>query len=306
MAAYDVLISGCYPGHESKGAGLQRQGAPRHAPGCSLDVFGKPSNGLQVVTSQQTFQTGQASLTVSTAQVPTSGSLLIELASPTTAAAGYDGVAGLDTFQLVAKDWVGLQGQQLQYEFRYTQVLHPSNCTLAFYRDLARHLLQRKSVYNSTASTCAAEAYVMWTGRLGLDNGSPAKSARPFCCVSTGSSNCTAQELNGSTSPEQPLASPTVSNSISTQLPAGQVTVVLYARYFDSAATSPLGLPAGARLQSPALNIQPLLDPQAGRRRLLQGSTGPACTQHLESDVVTERSHPGSWLLSPQQAHSLC
>ena len=85
-----------------------------------MDVCKKPSNGLQVVTSQQTFQTGQASLTVSTAPVPTSGSLLIELAAPTTAAAGYEGVAGLDTFQLVAKDWVGLQGRQLQ------RVLHRS------------------------------------------------------------------------------------------------------------------------------------------------------------------------------------
>ena len=110
---------------------LERQGAPRRAPACSLDVSEKPLNGLQVVTSQQTFQTGQASLTVSTAPVPTSGSLLIELASTTTAVAGYDGVAGLDTFQLVAKDWVGLQGQQLQYEFRYTQVRHPGNCILA-------------------------------------------------------------------------------------------------------------------------------------------------------------------------------
>ena len=121
-----------------------------------------------MVTSQQTFQTGQASLTVSTAPVPTSGSLLIELASPTTAAAGYDGVAGLDTFQLVAKDWVGLQGQQLQYEFRYTQVTRPSSCMLASVRDLATQLLRCKSAHFLRHQVCGRSLYhahwAAWAG----------------------------------------------------------------------------------------------------------------------------------------------
>ena len=33
----------------------------------------------------------------------------------------------------------------------------------------------------------------------------------------------------------------------------------MYVRYADSASTSPLGLPAGARLQAPVLQMQPLL-----------------------------------------------
>lgn len=68
------------------------------------------------------FMTGQASLTVTTASVPTSGSLTVQLTAATTAAAGYDGVAGLDSFRIVAGDWVATQGRQLQYEFRYMQV----------------------------------------------------------------------------------------------------------------------------------------------------------------------------------------
>lgn len=84
------------------------------------------------------------------------------------------------------------------------------------------------------------------------------------------------QVENGTNSPEQLLASPTVSNTISTSLPAGEVIVVLYVRYVDSAATSPLGLPAGARLQSRVLYLQPLLRASSapGKRRLL-GALGP-------------------------------
>ena len=70
-------------------------------------------------------------------------------------------------------------------------------------------------------------------------------------------------------SPEQPLAVPTISNSITTRLPAGEGLIVLYARYYDSAATSPLGFPAGARVTSQTLNIQPLTQTsQLGGRRL--------------------------------------
>ena len=85
-------------------------------------------------TSQSGFQTGQASLTIATVNVPTSGSLLVEKSgSSGTAAAGYDGVAGLDTFQLIAKDWVGSQGLQLEYEFRYMLVRTPCCYCMAAY-----------------------------------------------------------------------------------------------------------------------------------------------------------------------------
>lgn len=85
------------------------------------------------------------------------------------------------------------------------------------------------------------------------------------------------QVQNGSSGPEQLLASPAAANSMSTRLPAGEVYIVLYVRYMDSSATSPLGLPAGARLQSRALNLQPLVGavvPSSGRR-LLQGNLPP-------------------------------
>lgn len=64
---------------------------------------------------------GSASLIVKTAAVPTSGSLLVERSSQTSARGEFDGVAGLDAYRLVAKDWVGTPGRQLQFEFRYMQ-----------------------------------------------------------------------------------------------------------------------------------------------------------------------------------------
>ena len=79
------------------------------------------------------------------------------------------------------------------------------------------------------------------------------------------------QVINGSNSPEQPLATPSMANYITTRLPEGQGSVVLYVRYLDSTATSPLGIPAGARLASPILNIQPIIAanaPNLGRRLL--------------------------------------
>ena len=85
----------------------------------------------------------------------------------------------------------------------------------------------------------------------------------------------------GSLSPEQPLAVPTVSNSITTRLPAGQGIVVLYARYFDSAATSPVGLPAGARVTTGVLNIQPLVASFSATGRRLQGKSDGSLSQRL-------------------------
>ena len=84
----------------------------------------------------------------------------------------------------------------------------------------------------------------------------------------------------GQNGPEQPLAVPTISNSISTRLPAGQGIVVLYARYFDSAITSPLGLPAGARVTSEPLNIQPLINAVSATGRRLQGMLPYPETHH--------------------------
>ena len=46
--------------------------------------------------------------------------------------------------------------------------------------------------------------------------------------------------------PELPLASPSVANWMLVSLPPGNVSIIAYVRYADSAATSPLGLPAGA------------------------------------------------------------
>ena len=78
---------------------------------------------------------------------------------------------------------------------------------------------------------------------------------------------------------ELPLAAPTVANWLQVRLPPGNVSVVVYVRYADSASTSPLGLPAGARLQAPVLQMMPLLlfpaiaagpasQPSSGRRLL--------------------------------------
>lgn len=77
---------------------------------------------IQVVTTAPDFQTGQASLTVSTAAVPSSGTVTVDLITQTSASGMYDGVAGVDAFRVTANDWVGIQGRQLQYEFRYMRV----------------------------------------------------------------------------------------------------------------------------------------------------------------------------------------
>ena len=45
--------------------------------------------------------------------------------------------------------------------------------------------------------------------------------------------------------PELPLASPSVANWMLASLPPGNVSIIAYVRYADSATTSPLGLPAG-------------------------------------------------------------
>ena len=45
--------------------------------------------------------------------------------------------------------------------------------------------------------------------------------------------------------PELPLASPSVANWMLVSLPPGNVSIIAYVRYADSATTSPLGLPAG-------------------------------------------------------------
>ena len=76
----------------------------------------------QVVTTAPDFRTGQSSLTVSTAAVPSSGTVTVDLLTETSASAAYDGVAGVDAFKVTANDWVGIQGRQLQYEFRYMKV----------------------------------------------------------------------------------------------------------------------------------------------------------------------------------------
>ena len=77
---------------------------------------------IQIVTTAPEFQTGQASMTVSTAAVPSSGTVTVDLITQTSASGMYDGVAGVDAFKVTANDWVGIQGRQLQYEFRYMRV----------------------------------------------------------------------------------------------------------------------------------------------------------------------------------------
>lgn len=85
---------------------------------------------------------------------------------------------------------------------------------------------------------------------------------------------------------ELPLSAPTVANWLQVRLPPGNVSVVVYVRYADSASTSPLGLPAGARLQAPVLHMQPLLlypsfvvwpllQQQSASGRRLMGSQAP-------------------------------
>ena len=58
-----------------------------------------------------------------------------------------------------------------------------------------------------------------------------------------------AQVTDGVTGAELPLAAPSAANWLLASLPPGNVSVIVYVRYADSAVTSPLGLPAGARLQ---------------------------------------------------------
>ncbi len=100
-------------------------------------------NGLQ-------FSTGQASLSVTTATVPTSGSLTVQLMAASTAAAGFDGVAGLDSFRVVAGDWVGAQGRQLQYEFRYMQVRLAANWWFPLI-----HVAQQSMDLTENLTTCS-------------------------------------------------------------------------------------------------------------------------------------------------------
>ena len=57
------------------------------------------------------------------------------------------------------------------------------------------------------------------------------------------------QTADGATGPELPLATPSTANWLQTSLPPGSVSVIVYVQYADSAVTSPLGLPAGSRLQ---------------------------------------------------------
>ncbi|KAK9787018.1 hypothetical protein WJX73_007598 [Symbiochloris irregularis] len=65
---------------------------------------------------------GQATLALATAPVPTSGVLHVRLEEPSAATPPYDAVAALDAFMLTAQDWVGQPERQLQYEFRALQV----------------------------------------------------------------------------------------------------------------------------------------------------------------------------------------
>lgn len=76
----------------------------------------------QVATIGVEFKTGQASLLVKTAAVPNSGNVTVSLVSQSSASGRFDGVAGIDAFKITASDWVGMQGRQLQYEFRYMRV----------------------------------------------------------------------------------------------------------------------------------------------------------------------------------------
>ena len=57
------------------------------------------------------------------------------------------------------------------------------------------------------------------------------------------------QATEDGTGPELPLAAPSAANWLLASLPPGNVSVIVYVRYADSAVASPLGLPAGARLQ---------------------------------------------------------
>ena len=50
--------------------------------------------------------------------------LQVALQGSTAAQEPYEAVAAQDSFMLTAKDWVGDPGRQLQYEFRFQQVLH--------------------------------------------------------------------------------------------------------------------------------------------------------------------------------------
>lgn len=100
---------------------------------------------------------------------------------------------------------------------------------------------------------------------------------------------------------ELPLAAPAVASWLQTRLPPGNVLVVAYVRYADSAATTPLGLPAGARLQSAPLQMQPLLQLLAaaaapsggvlqGSGRRLQSAMPGDCT-FTHAPVIEIRHH---------------
>ena len=58
-----------------------------------------------------------------TAGLPSSGVLQVALQGSTAAEPPYEALAAQDSFMLTAKDWVGEPGRQLQYEFRFQQVL---------------------------------------------------------------------------------------------------------------------------------------------------------------------------------------
>ena len=237
---------------------------------------------MQVITTSPDFRTGQASLTVSTAAVPSSGAVTVDLITQTSATSAYDGVAGVDAFKVTANDWVGIQGRQLQYEFRFMRVsslsFKISSCSFhpkLLFLERCQKLYMQDVSHNSTSfPVCSCI----------LTSKAPRRHKYQLLTWSMEELSCHAlgleigfllQVMEGSLNPEQPLAVPTVSNSITTRLPAGQGIVVLYARYLDSAATSPLGLPAGARVTTGVLNIQPLVDSvgaTAYEGRRLQGT----------------------------------
>jgi len=114
---------------------------------------------MQVLRTNGQFATGQASLTVTTATVPTSGSLTVQLTAATTAADGYDGVAGLDSFRMVAGDWVGAQGRQLQYEFRYMQVLFQSLLLLFSYLGFCTRFLDHISLFAASCTKFSGQIF---------------------------------------------------------------------------------------------------------------------------------------------------
>ena len=94
----------------------------------------------------------QATLTLTTAAIPTSGVLNVALLGTTAALPPYDAVTALDSFMLTAQNWVGEPGRQLQYEFRSLQV---KACTVPECKSVA-------SQWNMPTLNKSLHEFVVW------------------------------------------------------------------------------------------------------------------------------------------------